>query len=117
MDKTLQSLQGEYLNANTKLSTIDTNIKKEEAKLDETNNEQQRERIKKRISELKEERQVRLESLSLMKEKLQTQFARIRQTIDKIADKDRSLKERLNILWHGQGLTIPKYTYCNRHDS
>ena len=41
-----------------------------------------------------------------MKEKLQTQFARIRQTIDKIADKDRSLKERLNILWREQGLTI-----------
>ena len=106
LDKALQSIQGEYLNANGKLSDIDTRIKKQKAKFNEANNDQQRERIKKRISELKEEREVRLESMGLIKEKLQTQFARMRQTIDKIADKDRTLKERLHILWREQGLTI-----------
>ena len=37
---------------------------------------------------------------------MSSQVARIRQTLDKIADGNRTLKERLKILWREQGVTI-----------
>ena len=107
LDKALQRVKGELVNGASKLTEIEQHITKEQKKLEEPDiTEQQKQRIKKRIAELKEEHIVRLESLSHLKEKLSSQFARIRQTLDKVADGDRSLKERLKILWREQGLTL-----------
>jgi len=106
LDKALQRIQGEFVNSTAKLNEYDTKIAKEHKKLDEADTDQERKLIEKRILKLNEEREVRLEAVSQLKEKLQSQFARIRQTIDKIADKDRTLKERLKILWREQGLTL-----------
>ena len=52
------------------------------------------------------EKQVRLETLSQNRKDLQTQVARIRQTLEKILDKNTSLAERIRTLFGEQGITI-----------
>lgn len=106
LDKALQRIQGEIVNGTSKLTELDDAIQRNKRKLGEAETEQQKQRIKERLERLKEEHAVRLESISQIKEKLSSQFARMRQTVDKIADKDRTLKERLKILWREQGLTL-----------
>ena len=106
LDKALRAIRGEFVSSTAKLSSIDRSIQKERQKLDEADTDQQRERIEGRIAKLKGEREVRLETLTQLREKLQSQFARIRQTLNKVADGDRTLKERLKILFREQGLTI-----------
>ena len=58
------------------------------------------------MQDLKEERQARLEFLSQNRKYLQTQVARIKQTIEKILDSDTSLGERIRTLFREQGITI-----------
>ena len=106
LDKALQRIQGELVNGTSKLTELEKHIANEEINLQEADTVQQKERIKERITELKESYDVRLESLSQIKDKLSTQLARIRQTIDKLADGDRTLKDSLKILWREQGLTL-----------
>ena len=52
------------------------------------------------------EKQARLEILSQNRKDLQTQVARIRQTLEKVLDKDASLAERIRTLFCEQGITI-----------
>ena len=52
------------------------------------------------------EKQARLEILSQNRKDLQTQVARIRQTLEKVLDKDASLVERICTLFCEQGITI-----------
>ena len=52
------------------------------------------------------EKQARLEILSQNRKDLQTQVARIKQTIEKILDKDTSLLDRIRTLFKEQGITI-----------
>ena len=100
LDAALQRIQGEFVNGTAKLTELEKSI----AELQDV--EEPTEQQKQRLEQLKEQYDVRLESLSQIKGKLSTQLARMRQTIDKVADGDRTLKERLKILWREQGLTI-----------
>ena len=52
------------------------------------------------------EKQARLEILSQNQKDLQTQVARIKQTLEKVLDKDTSLTERIRTLFREQGITI-----------
>ena len=52
------------------------------------------------------EKQTRLEILSQNRKDLQTQVLRIKQTLEKVLDKDASLAERICILFREQGITI-----------
>ena len=61
---------------------------------------------KDRLDNLNTEKQARLEILSQNQKDLQTQVARIKQTLEKVLDKDISLAERIRILFKEQGLTI-----------
>ena len=106
LDKTLQRIQGEFVSDTKKLTGLEQDIARNQRKLREADTEYQKQRIRDRLERFKKEYDARLESLSQLKPRLQTQLARIRQTLDKIADKDRSLKERLKILWREQGLTL-----------
>ena len=106
LDKALQRITGEFVNSRSKLTELERDIARNQRKLEEADTEQLKQRIKDRLERLKEDYDTRLESLSQMKPKLQTQLARMRQTLDKIADRDRTLKERLKILWREQGLTL-----------
>ena len=107
LDNALTHIEGDFINSTSKLTKLKKNIKIQNDKLKEPSiTTEQRSVIEKQLKILKEEYEQFLETLSQQKRELQSQFARIRQTINKIADKDRSLKERLNILWREQGLTI-----------
>ena len=52
------------------------------------------------------EKQARLEILSQNRKDLQTQVAKIKQTLEKVLDKNTSLAERIRALLREQGITI-----------
>ena len=111
LDKTLQRIQGEFANNVGKLGEIQAYIEHEKGRLrdmlnDPSYTDEQRDEVKKSLRVLKDEHSVRLEIATQNKEALSTQFARIKQTLEKIADGDTSLKERIKILWREQGVTL-----------
>ena len=111
IDKALQSIQGELLNNNSKLTKIDKRIKRDTKKLEEIENDptytdEQIQLYRDRLDNLNTEKQAMLEILSQNRKDLQTQVARIKQTIEKVLDKDTSLAERICTLFSEQGITI-----------
>ena len=113
LDKALQRVQGELANNFGKLTSIKEHVECEEQKLRDIKNdpsytnEQKREiEVQARLERLKEEHSTRLELASQNKNELQGQYARIRQTIEKVLDSDTSLKERIKTLFREQGITI-----------
>ena len=100
IDKALQSIQGELLNNTSKLTEINKRIKRDTKKLEEVENDptytdEQRQLYRDRLDDLNTEKQARLEILSQNRKDLQTQVARIKQTIEKVLDKNTSLPERI----------------------
>ena len=86
IDKALQSIQGELLNNTSKLTEIDKCIKRDTKKLEEVKNDssytnEQRQLYRDRLDDLNTEKQARLKILSQNRKDLQTQVARIKQTI------------------------------------
>ena len=116
IDAALQRIKGEIVNNTSKITEIDRHIKREEDKLKEAD-EDQKTKIKDRIKKLNDERNVRLEISVQYRDELQTQIARIKQTIEKILDSDTSLAEKLRILFREQGITIngSYYSHWNDH--
>ena len=111
IDKALQSIQGELLNNTSKLTEIDKRIKRDTKKLEEVENDptysdEQRQLYRDRLDDLNTEKQARLEILSQNRKDLQTQVARIKQTLEKVLDKDKSLAERIRTLFREQGIII-----------
>jgi len=111
IDKALTRISGELANNVSKLTEIDEHLKREHTKLDEIKDdpsysENLRDRIKKRITDLKEERATRLEITSQNRKELASQFSRIRQTVEKILDEDLSLRDKLKLVFREHGLTI-----------
>ena len=108
INKALQSIQGELLNNISKLTEIDKHIKRDTKKLEEVENDstytdEQRQLYRERLDDLNNEKQARLEILS---QNLQTQVARIKQTIQKVTDKNTPLPERILTLIREQIVTI-----------
>ena len=111
IDKALQSIQGELLNNTTKLTEINKRIERDTKKLQEVQNDptytdKQRQLHKDKLDDLNTKKQARLEILSQNRKDLQTQVARIKQTLEKVLDKNTSLAERICTLFHEQGTTI-----------
>ena len=111
IDKVLQSIQGELLNKTSKLTEINKIIKRDTKKLQEVENDptyskELRQLYRDRLDDLNSEKQARLEILSQNRKDLQTQVARIKQTLEKVLDKDTSLAERIRTLFKQQGITI-----------
>ena len=111
INKALQSIQGELLNNTSKLTETNKIIKRDIKKLDEVENDptysdEQRQLHRDRLDDLNTEKQARLEILSQNRKDLQTQVARINQTLEKVLDKDTSLAERIRTLFREQGITI-----------
>ena len=99
IDKDLQRIQGELLNNTSKLTEINKRIKRDTKKLEEeendpTDSDEQRQLYKDRLDDLNTEKQARLEILLQNRKDLQTQVARIKQTLEKVYDKNTSLAER-----------------------
>ena len=91
--KALQSIQGELLNNTSKLTEIDKRIQRDTKKLEEVENDptytdEQRQLYRDRLYELNTEKKARLEILSQNRSNLQTQVARIKQTIEKVLDQE-----------------------------
>ena len=111
IDKALKSIQGELLNNTSKLTEIDKWIRKNTKKLGEVENDptytdEQRQLYRDRPNDLNTEKQARLEIVSQNRKDLQTQVARIKQTIEKVLDKDTLLTEKICTLFKEQGITI-----------
>ena len=111
IDKALQSIEGELLNNTSKLTEINKRIKRDTKKLEEveddpTYTDEQRHLYRDRLDDLNTEKQARLEILSQIRKDLQTQVARIKQTLEKVLDQNISLAERIRTLFHEQGITI-----------
>ena len=71
-----------------------------------TYTDEQRQLYRNRLDDLNTEKQARLEILSQNREDLQTQVARIKQTIEKVLDQNKSLAERIRTLFREQGITM-----------
>ena len=121
INKVLQSIQGELLNNTSKLTEINKRIKRDTKKLEEVENDptytdEQRQLYRDRLDDLNTEKQARLEILSQNRKDLQTQVARIKQTIEKVLDQNTSLAERIRTLFREQGITIFYNTDCFFND-
>ena len=78
----------------------------EEVENDPTYSDEQRQLYWDRLDDLNTEKQARLEILSWNCKDLQTQVARIKQTLEKVLDKDASLAEGIHNLFDEQGIII-----------
>ena len=111
INKSLQSVQGELLNNTPKLTEINKRIKRDTKKLEEVETDptysgEQRQLYRDRLDDLNTKKQARLEILSQNRKDLQIQVARIKQTLEKVPDKNTSLAERILTLFREQGITI-----------
>ena len=104
IDRALQSIQDELLNNTSKFTEIDKRIERDTKKLKEVENDssytdEQRQFYKDRLDDLNTVKKARLEILSQNRKDLQTQVGRIKQTLEKVLDKDTSLAERIRTLF------------------
>ena len=93
IDNTLKSIQSELLNNTSKLTEINKSTKRNTKKLQEVENDptysdEQKKLCMDRLDNLNTEKQARLEILSQNRKDLQTQVARIKQTLEKVLDKN-----------------------------
>ena len=114
IDSVLQGIQDDFLNNTSKLTEIDKCIKRDTKNLEEVENgssytDEQRQLYIDRLYNLNTEKQARLELLSQNQKDLQTQVARIKQTIEKVLDKDTFLAELIRILFKEQ--VLPYFQY------
>ena len=121
IDKALQIIQGEPLNNASKLTETDKRIERDTKKLEEVENgcsytDEQRQLYRDRLDDLITEKQARLETLSQNRKDLQTQVARIKQTIEKVLDQDTSLAERIRTLFKEKGITFIFNSGCLFND-
>ena len=111
LDKALTRIKGELANNISKLGELDTHIKHEDQKLkdmlnDSSYSDEQRREVRNRLSDLKEEQKARLELVTQNRKNLQSNIARIKQTVEKVLDSDSSLAEKIRTIFREQGLTI-----------
>ena len=78
----------------------------EEVENDPTYSDEQRQLYRDRLDDLNTKKQARLEVLSQNRKDLQTQVARIRQTLEKVLYQNTSLAERIRTLFREKGVTI-----------
>ena len=107
LDKALQGIRGELVSNLSKLTELKDHIAYEYQKLEtEGISEDSKKRILKFISDLEEERDARLDAISINRADLRTQVNRIRETIRQVLYKDTTLAERIRTLFREQGITI-----------
>ena len=111
IDEALQSIQGELLNNTSKITEMNKRIERSTKKLkevedDPTYSDEQRHLYRDRLDDLNTAKKARLEILLQNQKDLHTQVARIKQTLEKVLDKDTSLAERIPTLFRKQGITI-----------
>ena len=78
----------------------------EEVENDPTYTNEQSQLYRDRLDDLNTEKRTRLEILSQNLKELQTQVSRIKQTLEKVLDKNTSLTQQICPLFREQGITI-----------
>ena len=68
--------------------------------------EEQAKEVKDRLSDLKEKRRARLELVSRNRKDLQSNIARIKQTVERVLDSDTSLAEKIRTIIREQGIVL-----------
>ena len=111
IDEALQSIEGELVNNTSKSTEINKRIKRDTKKLQEVENDltytdEEHQLYRDKLDDQNTEKQARLEKLPQNQKDLQTQVARIRQTIERVLDKDTSLAEIIRTLFKEQSITI-----------
>ena len=109
--KCLQKIRGELTVNVVRLSEVDNKITYEQTKLKDMEDgaqytDEMREKVRKRIEDLKIDRDARLELISLNRKDMQSQISRIKQTIEKVLDSDTSLADKIRTIFREQGITI-----------
>ena len=107
----LQRIQGELVNNEGKLTSINKHIELEEQNLKDIKNDvsysdEQRHEVEKRLDRLKEEHSDQLQKVSKNKKELQSQFDSIRLTDEKVLDGDTTLGEKIKTIFKEKGITI-----------
>ena len=78
----------------------------QEVETDPTYSDKQRQLYKDRLDDLNTEKQARLEILSENRKDLQSQVARIKQTLENVLDKNISMAEKIRTLFREQSIII-----------
>ena len=120
LKKAMTGMRDEMVNNLAKLSEVDErkfevekHLAREHQKLTETSDPEIQQEIRDRIknlerelSDIKIERESRLEALSAKRAALRSQINRIRGTFRRILHEDTTLPERIRILFREEGITI-----------
>ena len=112
LDEALQKIQTQLTLNVAKLDEVNNKLQHESDKLEtmEANpndfSDDIRDRIRKKVADLKVEKDARLEIISQHRKDLQTQISRIRQTIEKVLDSDTTLGDKIRTIFREQGITI-----------
>ena len=100
MCRALERSRGEHTNNLAKLTEL------EERKLEEAPDETTKNIIAERVRKLQDERASRLEAASATRQALRSQISRMRETLHRILQEDKTLAKRVKTLFREQGITI-----------
>ena len=109
LNEALKRTRGALVDNLAKLSQLDADITQAEQELggeEAANDPEKKRRIQERLSQQRDERASRLEVSAVNREALRSQISRIRETVERVLNKDTTLAERLRTLFREQGVTI-----------
>ena len=109
LNEALKRTRGALVDNLAKLSQLDADIAQAEQELggeEAANDPEKKRRIQERLNQQRDERASRLEASAVNREALRSQISRIRETVERVLNKDTTLAERLRTLFREQGVTI-----------
>jgi len=109
LNEALKRTRGALVDNLAKLSQLDADITQAEQELggeEAANDPEKKRRIQERLNQQRDERASRLEASAVNREALRSQISRIRETVERVLNKDTTLAERLRTLFREQGVTI-----------
>ena len=111
LNKAMQTLSGSLKKAVAEKTKTEIHIDMEYGKLKEikrdlTATDEQRKEIHDRITNLKDRLQAHNDEIKILKDKFSSQVTQIKETFKKLMDKDKTLGEKIRILFREQGITI-----------
>ena len=109
LNEALKRTRGALVDNLAKLSQLDADITQAEQELggeEAANDPEKKRRIQERLSQQRDERASRLEASAVNREALRSQISRIRETVERVLNRDTTLAERLRTLFREQGVTI-----------
>ena len=111
LNKAMQTLSGSLKKAVAEKTKTEIHIDMEYGKLKEikkdlTATDEQREEIHDIITNLKDRLQAHNDEIKILKDKFSNQVTQIKETFKKLMDKDKTLGEKIRILFREHGITI-----------